>query len=54
MTNKHNPNQAHEPFRAVLTPHRSLGPRGFVILMTALSGINFVVGVAFWMMGAWP
>lgn len=54
MTDKNNPNQAHEPFRAVLTPHRSLGPRGFVILMAALCAINFVVGVTFWMMGAWP
>jgi uncharacterized membrane protein len=54
MTDKNNPNQAHEPFRAVLSPHRSLGPRGFLILMTALCGINFVIGVAFWMMGAWP
>jgi uncharacterized membrane protein len=54
MTNNNNPNRAHEPFRAVLTPHRSLGPRGFAMLMAALCLINFVVGVAFWWLGAWP
>jgi uncharacterized membrane protein len=41
-------------FRAVLHAHRSLGPRGFVILMSAIAAVNFAVGVAFYMMGAWP
>ncbi len=58
MINKDNPKHAAvntvEPFRAVLSPHRSLGPRGFVILMTALCLINFAVGTAFWLIGAWP
>jgi len=54
MTDNSNPNQAHQPFRAVLTQHRSLGPRGFMMLMAALCLINFVVGTAFWMLGAWP
>lgn len=58
MTGNDNPSHAAspltEPFRAILTPHRSLGPRGFVILMTALCLINFAVGIAFWLMGAWP
>ena len=54
MTDKSNPNQAHQPFRAILTQHRSLGPKGFIVLMAALCLINFVVGVAFWMLGAWP
>ena len=41
-------------FRAVLTPHRSLGPTGFLVLMVALSGISFVTGLAFYLVGAWP
>lgn len=41
-------------FRARLTPHRSLGPRGFLILMTLLCLVNFGVGMTFWMLGAWP
>lgn len=43
-----------DAFRAVLTPHRSLGPTGFLILMAALSGMSFVTGVAFYLVGAWP
>ncbi len=43
-----------EPFRAVLTPHRSLGPRGFLVLMCALSLVGFITGVAFLSIGAWP
>ena len=42
------------PFRAVLVPHRSLSPRGFVILMSALGGVSFVAGVVFAAIGAWP
>jgi len=41
-------------FRAVLTPHRSLSPRGFLILMSAVSLVSFVAGLAFFAMGAWP
>lgn len=41
-------------FSALLTPHRSLPPRGFAILMLALAGISFVAGVSFMLMGAWP
>jgi len=41
-------------FRAVLTPYRSLGPTGFLVLMAALAGISFATGVAFLMIGAWP
>ena len=41
-------------FRAVLHPHRSLGPRGFLILMLAIGGISFVTGMVFLSMGAWP
>jgi uncharacterized membrane protein len=41
-------------FSAVLTPHRSLNRTGFMLVMTFLTVISFVAGVAFWMMGAWP
>jgi uncharacterized membrane protein len=41
-------------FDAVLTPHRSLGPRGFLILMSCLGFLSFVSGVVFVSIGAWP
>ncbi len=41
-------------FRVVLTPYRSLGPTGFIVLMAALGAVSFVTGIAFLMMGAWP
>ena len=41
-------------FSARLTPHRSLGRTGFVVLMSFISVVSFVAGVAFWLMGAWP
>jgi uncharacterized membrane protein len=46
----------HEPpiFSATLTPHRSLGPTGFLILMGCLGGASFATGVVFILLGAWP
>lgn len=41
-------------FRAILHPHRSLEPRGFLILMLAIGSVSFVSGMAFVLMGAWP
>ena len=41
-------------FDAVLYPHRSLPPQGFVVLMLLLSGVSFAAGVSFVLMGAWP
>lgn len=41
-------------FSARLTPHRSLSPTGFVVVMMALVSCSFTAGLAFWMMGAWP
>lgn len=37
-----------------LMPHRSLSPRGFVLLMALVSGVSFIAGVIFWLAGAWP
>lgn len=41
-------------FSAVLTPHRSLGPKGFTVLMLVTGGVSFVAGLAFMAIGAWP
>lgn len=41
-------------FRAILHPHRSLGPRGFMILMLAIGTVSFVMGMVFVFLGAWP
>jgi uncharacterized membrane protein len=41
-------------FSAVLTPHRSLGRKGFLVLMTVLGLISFATGTAFLLAGAWP
>ena len=41
-------------FRALLTPHRSLGSTGFVVLMTIIAGISSGIGIFFWAIGAWP
>jgi uncharacterized membrane protein len=50
------PQQGPDPtiFSAVLTPHRSLSPTGFLIFMLVLGGISFVSGMVFLMAGAWP
>ena len=41
-------------FSATLTPYRSLGPTGFLILMGCLGGASFATGVVFVLLGAWP
>ena len=41
-------------FSAVLTPHRSLGRVGFLVLMALIGGISFVAGIVFLLIGAWP
>jgi uncharacterized membrane protein len=41
-------------FSAIVTPHRSLGRVGFVILMTAIGAVSFIAGIFFLMIGAWP
>lgn len=37
-----------------LTPHRSLPRAGFLALMAALVAFNFVAGLVFLVVGAWP
>lgn len=41
-------------FDAELRPHRSLSPRGFVILMSLVAGVSFIGGMAYLLLGAWP
>jgi uncharacterized membrane protein len=46
---------ADEPFfRALLTPHRSLGRTGFLVLMAVLSAAWLGTGAIFLSQGAWP
>jgi uncharacterized membrane protein len=41
-------------FDARLTPHRSLPPVGFALLMGAISLLSFGAGLTFYLIGAWP
>jgi uncharacterized membrane protein len=41
-------------FSAVITPHRSLGHTGFVVLMVIFGGVSFISGIVFLIAGAWP
>jgi uncharacterized membrane protein len=41
-------------FSATLRPHRSLGRRGFLLLMTVIAGLWFATGLYFVALGAWP
>jgi uncharacterized membrane protein len=37
-----------------LTPHRSLSRRGFIVVMSLIAGLNFLAGLVFFAIGAWP
>jgi uncharacterized membrane protein len=41
-------------FSAILTPQRSLGATGFLVLMLAVGAIGFIGGAVFFAAGAWP
>jgi uncharacterized membrane protein len=41
-------------FSAVLTPYRSLGGTGFLVLMLFVSAVSFIAGLIFFLVGAWP
>jgi len=47
-------NELQPIFEAVITPHRSLGQTGFLVLMIAVGVVSFVAGMVFLAMGAWP
>lgn len=52
QTRLERPNQG--PIRFVLTPHRSLSPAGFTLLMVLFGATCFVTGILFLAIGAWP
>ena len=56
MTETLEPGDGRNPllFDALLTPHRSLSPRGFVVLMAAICAFSFSAGLGFFLAGAWP
>jgi len=41
-------------FSAIITPHRSLSRRGFLLVMTLIGGFSFIGGMFFFLLGAWP
>ena len=41
-------------FSAIITPHRSLSGRGFLLVMALVGGLSFAGGMFFFLMGAWP
>ena len=41
-------------FDADLRPHRSLSPRGFLILMACVCAVSFIAGTSFYLVGHWP
>jgi uncharacterized membrane protein len=54
MTADNAPDREPPIFSAVLTPHRSLTPTGFLIFMGVLGAMSFVSGMVFLIAGAWP
>ena len=54
--NDHAQELGQEPtiFSAVLTPNRSLSPKGFLIFMLVLGSLSFTIGLYFLSAGAWP
>jgi uncharacterized membrane protein len=41
-------------FSAMLSPYRSLGARGFFVVMSIISAVSFAAGLVFFLVGAWP
>ena len=41
-------------FSAILTPHRSLGEHGFLLVMAIVGAVSFAAGLLFFLLGAWP
>lgn len=51
------PDDADRPppiFEASIGPHRSLGRMGVVVLLSVLTLFVSLIGVRFWLLGAWP
>src|SRR5690349_11683466 len=41
-------------FSAIITPHRSLSGKGFLLVMALVGGMSFAGGMFFFLIGAWP
>jgi uncharacterized membrane protein len=41
-------------FSAIITPHRSLTPQGFLVVMLVIGVLSFISGMSFLLRGAWP
>ena len=41
-------------FAAEIRPHRSLGPKGFALVMAAFGALNLIISIPFFLLGAWP
>lgn len=54
MTPDNDPAAEPTLFSATLTPHRSLGRAGFILLMAAIGLVSFMAGIVFLIAGAWP
>jgi uncharacterized membrane protein len=54
MVNEAAPEDGNVLFDAVITPHRSLSPQGFTLLMITIGAISFICGIVFMIAGAWP
>jgi uncharacterized membrane protein len=46
--------QSSKEAQFVLHPHRSLTPNGFLIMMALISLVSFIIGLVFFLLGAWP
>jgi uncharacterized membrane protein len=54
MTPDNDPDREPTIFSAIITPHRSLGRAGFLVLMLVIGLVSFVGGMLFLVAGAWP
>lgn len=52
--NEENSKATSHEFSAMLTPNRSLSPKGFIIFMVCISAVCFITGLVFTLAGAWP
>jgi len=54
MTDSSSEKQSLKTVEFVLHPHRSLSPSGFLVLMVLISLVSFIIGLVFFLIGAWP
>ena len=54
MSPDNDPNPEPTLFSVTITPHRSLGRTGFLLVMLVIGSCSFVGGLVFFVIGAWP